>query len=154
VADLRDPSAYAAAIEKTRDDFIEVARRCPDGAWREPLSDEDPRSVGVVVDHVADAYDYIGSFITRLQAGEAIQVDAEVIHGLNAAHAGRAAAVSRDEAVDHLGQQGDALVQLVAGLSDDDLAANDGRMARLAEIAAGHAVNHQAEIESAIEREG
>jgi len=143
------PGDYAADIERARDELVEVARRCPEATWGQPLSDEDPRSVGVVVDHVADAYDYIGDFIRQLTSGGSPQLDGDVIDALNLDHATRAGGVSLEEAVAHLSEKGDAVVQLVAGLSAGDLAAGDGRVARLAGIAARHADNHRAEIEAA-----
>jgi len=47
-----------------------------------------------------------------------------------------------------------AISGLVAGLSAADLATGDGRVQRLAQIAARHADDHRAEIEAALAKPG
>jgi len=52
--------------------------------------------------------------------------------------------------IEHLVHSGDAIVTLVASLGDDQLAGDDGRVARLARIAAVHAEGHRDELENAL----
>jgi hypothetical protein len=58
--------------------------------------------------------------------------------------------VSRAKATEHLRRSGDAISRLVAGLGVADLAAGDGRIRRLAQIAARHADDHRTDIEAAL----
>ena len=66
----RDPAAYAADIEAARDRLIAFASGCGDEEWRAAPLDGDPRPVGVVVDHVADSYEYLAGWIRQLVAGQ------------------------------------------------------------------------------------
>ena len=52
--------------------------------------------------------------------------------------------------MEHLRASGDAIVALVGELADSDLDLADGRVRRLAEIAARHADDHRAAIEAAL----
>ena len=152
--DEQDPAAYAADIDAARDRMIAFMSGCGDGEWRSAPLDGDPRPVAVVVDHVAHAYEYLAGWISQLVAGETVEVNSDVVDALNARHARDAAAVSRDEAARHLRRSGEAISMLVAGLSPADLAARDGRVRRLAQIAARHADDHRAEIETALSARG
>lgn len=69
---------------------------------------------------------------------------------LNAEHARVAGSVTRAEAVGHLRRNGADIAALVAGLSTADLAAGDGRVRRLAQVAIRHADDHRSEIEAAL----
>ena len=148
--DARDPAAYAADIDAARDRMIGFVTGCGDEEWRSAPLDGDPRPVAVVVDHVAHAYEYLAGWIGQLVAGQPAEVNSDVVDALNARHARDAAAVSRDEAAGHLRRSGQAISALVAGLSAADLAAGDGRVLRLAQIAARHADDHRADIEAAL----
>jgi hypothetical protein len=68
--DERDPAAYAADIEAARDRLIAFAGGCSEADWRAAPLDGDPRPVAVVVDHVADSYEYLAGWIRQLVAGE------------------------------------------------------------------------------------
>jgi hypothetical protein len=64
------------------------------------------------------------------------------------------AAVTRAEATAHLRRSGAAISDLVAGLSAADLALANGQIRLLAQIAARHADNHRADIETALAQSG
>ncbi len=149
-ADERDPAAYAADIDAARDRMIGLVSGCGDEEWRAAPLDGDPRPVAVVVDHVAHAYEYMAGWISQLVAGQPVEVNGDVVDALNAQHARDATAVSKDEAIRHLRRSGAAISALVAGLSPADLASGDGRVLRLAQIAAQHADDHRADIETAL----
>lgn len=153
-ADERDPAAYAADIDAARDRLIGFVSGCSDEEWRAAPLDADPRPVAVVVDHVAHAYEYLAGWISRLVAGQPVEVDSSVVDALNAQHARDARAVSRDEATGHLRHSGAAISVLVAGLGPSGLAAGDGRVRLLAQIAARHADEHRADIEAALAARG
>ena len=150
----RDPAAYAADIDAARERMIAFVSGCTEQEWRAAPLDGDPRPVAVVVDHVADAYDYMAGWMRQLIAGQQVEVNSDVVDALNARHALAAAAVTKAGATDHLQRSGAAISELVAGLSAADLAAGDGRVLRLAQIAARHADDHRAEIETALAARG
>jgi hypothetical protein len=106
--------------------------------------------VGVVVDHVAHAYEYLAGWMRQLVAGQPVDVSNKVVDALNAEHARTAGSVTRAEAAGHLRRSGADIAALVAGLSAAGLAAGDGRVRRLAQVAIRHADDHRSEIEAAL----
>ncbi len=150
----RDPAGCAADIDAARERIIAFVSGCTEDEWRAAPLDGDPRPVSVVVDHVADAYDYLAGWIRRILAGEPVEVTSDILDALNAQHAETAAGVSQADATDHLRHSGTAISELVAGLSAADLAAGDGRARRLAQVAARHADDHRADIETALAAQG
>lgn len=146
------PADHAAAIAAARDRLQAFAAACPDEAWRAvPLSNEgDRRSVGVIVDHVADACDYIGAWISAIVAGQDPQVGPELVDRFNAAHAASYTSVTQADAVAHLQRSGDAIIALIGGLTDSDLELAGGRVRRFAEILARHPDDHRVEITAAL----
>jgi DinB superfamily len=148
--DEQDPIAYAAAIEAARDRLIAFATGCSGQEWRAAPLEGDPRPVAVVVDHVADSYEYMAGFIRQIIAGDPVEVTGEIVDDLNAEHASAAAAVSQAEAAEHLRRSGAAISALMAGLSADELGAGDGRVRLFAQIAIRHADNHRTDIQTAL----
>ena len=148
--DVRSPAELAVDIDAARERLIGFVDGCTDAQWRSAPLDGDPRPVGVVVDHVAHAYEYLAGWIRQLVAGQPVEVDGGVVDTLNAQHARAAASVSRAEAASHLRRSGAGISALVAGLSPGDLKAGDGRVERLAQIAIRHADIHRSEIETAL----
>jgi len=146
--DDRVPAAYAADIAAARDRLITFAAGCSEEEWRAAPLDGDPRPV--VVDHVADSYEYLAGWIRQLVAGQPVEVTSEIVDDLNAEHAAEAAAVSQADATEHLRRSGAAISALIAGLSPGDLSAGDGRVRRFAQIAIRHADNHRTDIETAL----
>lgn len=144
------PAAYAQAIADARQRLIAFLQRCTDGDWRSAPVDGDPRPVGVIADHVADAYEYLAGWIRDLLAGNPVDVNSDIVDELNAEHASDTGAVTPAHVAGHLRSSGDALIALVAGLEPGQLDLDDGRVRRLAIIAARHADNHRAEIEAAL----
>ena len=148
--DERSPVELAADIDAARERLIGFVAGCTDADWRSAPLDGDPRPVGVVVDHVAHAYEYLGGWIRELAAGQPVEVSGEAVDALNAEHARAAASVTRAEATGHLHRSGTAISVLVANLSAADLEAGDGRVQRLAQIAIRHPDDHRSEIETAL----
>ena len=144
------PAELAASIDAARERLIVFVDGCTETQWRSAPLDGDPRPVGVVVDHVAHAYEYLAGWMRQLVAGEPAEVSSEVVDALNAEHARAAASVTRAEATGHLRRSGTAISTLVASLSAADLAAGDGRVQRLAQIAIRHPDDHRSEIEAAL----
>jgi hypothetical protein len=148
--DTRSPAELAADIDAARERLAGFVGSCTDADWRSAPLDGDPRPVGLVVDHVADAYEYLAGWIRQLVAGQPVDVNNEVVDALNAEHARTAGSVTRAETAGHLRRSGADIAALVAGLSAADLAAGDGRVRRFAQIAIRHADNHRSEIEAAL----
>jgi uncharacterized damage-inducible protein DinB len=147
--DVRSPARYAADIDAARERLVAFAAACSPEQWRAAPLDGDPRPVGVIVDHVAHAYEYMGGWVQRILAGEDVAVDGATVDALNAEHAA-AAAVTPDEAIEHLRRSGTAFSGLVVGCSAAGLRAGDGRVERFAQIAIRHPDDHRAELEAAL----
>jgi len=152
--DTRSPAACAADIDAARERMIAFVSGCSDQEWRTAPLTGDPRPVAVVVDHVAHAYEYLAGWMRQIVAGQRVEVNSDAVDALNAQHARDAVAVSKVEAAEHLRRSGVAISLLVAGLSPADLAAGDGRVRRLTQIAARHADDHRADIETALNAQG
>jgi uncharacterized damage-inducible protein DinB len=150
MAQERDPARYAADIAEARQRLLEFVRGCDEGDWHACVAEGDPRPVGVIVDHVAHAYEYLTRWIRDILAGATVTVNAETVDELNEEHAAQAAGVSRAAAADHLMASGDTLIELVRGLTPADLDLGDGRVRRLTEVAIRHPDSHRSEIQSAL----
>ena len=148
--DARSPARYASEIDEARERLIAFAGGCTAEQWSAAPLDGDPRPVAVVVDHVADSYEYLAGWIRQLVAGQPVEVTGEIVDDLNAEHAAEAAAVSQADAIEHLRRAGAAISALIAGLSAADLSAGDGRVRLFAQIAIRHADNHRTDIETAL----
>jgi DinB superfamily len=148
--DVRSPAQYAAGIDAAMERLAAFAAGCPAEQWRAAPLDGDPRPVGIIVDHVAHAYEYMGGWVRRILAGEDVAVAGTTVDALNAEHAAAAAAVTPDEAIKHLRSSGGAFAALVAGCSAADLQAAGGRVERFAQIGIRHPDEHRAELEAAL----
>jgi uncharacterized damage-inducible protein DinB len=137
--DAGSPARYAADIDAARERLVAFAAGCSPEQWRAAPLEGDPRPVGVIVDHVAHAYEYMGGWMQRILDGEDVAVDGATVDALNAEHA-VAAAVTPDEAIEHLRRS----------CSAASLQAGDGRVERFAQIAIRHPDDHRAEIEAAL----
>ena len=144
------PAQYAVGIGDARDRLIAFVESCTAEQWDAAPMVGDPRSVGVVADHVAHAYEYLADWIRQVLRSETVTVSSDVVDALNAEHAAAATAVTPAEAVEHLRRSGAAISALVTGCTAEDLKAGDGRVDRLAQIAVRHADDHRTEIEAAL----
>jgi hypothetical protein len=152
MTDAASPADHVAAIAAARDRLLAFAASCSADDWMaRPLTGQgDDRTVGVIVDHVADSYDYIGAWLSAIVAGQEPAVSPELVDRFNAAHAKDAAAVTRADAMAHLQRSGDVIIALVSGLSSSDLERAGGRAGRFAQILARHPDDHRSEIEAAL----
>jgi len=148
----QSPEELAELIAAARDRLHAFAAACTDDTWHaRPLAAHgDHRPVGVIVDHVAHAYDYMGGWVRELLAGDAPAVDVALVDRLNAAHATDSAHLTQAGAMEHLTRSGDELIALVSRLTPADLDAGGGRVRRFAEIAARHPDTHRTDIEEAL----
>jgi DinB superfamily len=152
MTEAHNPAELAGQIAAARDRLLAFAAACADERWHaEPLAAQgDPRAVGIIVDHVADAYDYVMKWLREIVAGQNPQVDPAMVDRLNADHAAAAGHLTQAGAMEHLTRSGDELVAFVSRLSAADLDLGDGRVRRLAEICVRHADNHRGDLEQAL----
>lgn len=150
MSDDLSPADHAEAIDAARQRFLQFVQQCTDGEWLASPVDGDPRTVGVIADHVAHAYEYLAGWITELVQGGAPQVNPSIVDELNAEHAADLGTVTQAHVSGHLRTSGDELISLVAGLDPGQLSLNDGQAGRFAMIAARHADNHREEIEAGL----
>jgi uncharacterized damage-inducible protein DinB len=156
MTDERSPAEHAELIAAARDRLLAFAATCTDDTWHaKPLAGHgDHRTVGVIVDHVAHAYEYMGGWLREILAGGAPQVDVALVDRLNAAHVAAAGTLTQAGAMEHLTRSGDELIAFIAGLSAEDLEAGGGRVRRFAEIAARHPDTHRTDMQEALGDQG
>jgi hypothetical protein len=147
--EVRSPAQYAADIDAAVERLVAFAAGCSPEQWRAAPLEGDPRPVGVIVDHVAHAYEYMGGWVQQILAGEDVAVNAATVDALNAEHA-VAPAGTPDETIRHLRSSGAAFGGLVAGCSAADLQAGGGRVERFAQIGIRHPDDHRTELEAAL----
>jgi hypothetical protein len=149
---VTDASQLAHEVLAARARLIEFVGRCTDDQWTARPLTEDPRAVAVIVDHVADAYEYLGSFVGELSRGEPVEVSGAIVDELNARHASAVRAPTREAVIDHLARSGDDFVACIEPMDAHQLAGEGGRVtiARFAQIAALHADDHRVALEEAL----
>lgn len=146
MTDDLDPAGLAREIDAARERLISFVRHCTDSDWQAAPVEGDPRPVGVIADHVAHSYEYLSGWMGDLVAGRPVAVNAEMVDDLNAGHAGEAAQVTPEHVAGHLRASGDVIVELVAGLTSEQLDLEDGRLRLFARIAVRHADDHRNQI--------
>ena len=156
MTDAHSPAEHAKLIAAARDRLLAFAAACTDDVWQAtPLAEHgDHRTVGVIVDHVAHAYEYMGDWVREILAGAAPQVDVALVDRLNAAHVTEAGHLTQAGAMEHLARSGDEMIATIAALTEDDLEAGGGRVRRFAEIAARHPDTHRTDIVAALNATG
>ncbi|HET9898055.1 MAG TPA: DinB family protein [Streptosporangiaceae bacterium] len=141
---------HAAAIDAARQRLGDFIGQCTDEQWLTSPADGDPRPAGVIADHVAHAYEYLAGWMTETLSGGSPEINLAIVDELNAAHAAGASAITRSQVLDHLKTSGDVLISLVSGLDPAHLELGEGRVRRLAIIAARHADSHRDELETGL----
>ena len=93
-----------------------------DAEWRKPLSDQDHRSIGVVVHHVATVYPIEIDLARAIASGKAVtDVTWEAIDRLNAKHAADQASVTKDTALELLRRNSREAAAAVRAFTDEQL---------------------------------
>src|SRR5215472_16660807 len=103
-------TGLAQSIDDARQRLVSFVRQCAHDNWSAAPVPGDPRPVGVICDHVAHAYEYLGGWIGDLIAGRSAEVSGEIVDELNAGHAGESASITPDEVMDHLRSSGDTII--------------------------------------------
>jgi hypothetical protein len=142
-------ASYVRAIDEARQRLLIFIEQCPGHVWHSSPVAGDSRAVAVIADHVAHAYEYLAGWISDVAVGKQVAVSTELVDDLNAGHASHAAGLTREQVADHLRSSGDALMALINSLEPAYLDLDDGRIRRLATIAARHADGHRTEFKGA-----
>lgn len=151
MTDELSPAQHAIAIDASRQQFRDFVERCTDEQWQATPVDGDPRSVGVIADHIAHSYEYLAGWISDLLGGGSPVVNTDIVDELNAEHAANLSTVTQAHVLAHLKTSGDVLITLVGGLDPAQLALGDHQVRRFAVVAARHPDSHRDEIEAALQ---
>ena len=150
---------YAARFEAANGEVIALIRGCTDEQFQQPCVNEE-RPVGVVAHHVALVNGAFARIVEKLAAGEIYSPTmswAEIDRG-NAQHARDHAAVGKQETLDALRANGDAVAQGLRSLRDDQLERVAGTfgdreltVAQVVEyVVIGHTAEHLASIRATL----
>ena len=156
----RRANALAERLEHGARALADAATALTDAQWQTRIPG-DGRKVGVVVHHVASMYPIEIELAQVLAAGNAVTgVTWEVVHTLNAKHAGEHDDVTKEAALDLLRRNSAAAAAAIRALSDEQLdraaglSLNDDApmtcQFMLEDHAVRHSYHHLAKIRSAV----
>lgn len=112
----------AARIEEGAALLATFAEGLSDAEWRTPVSDRDPRPVGIIVHHVANVYPIEIHLARAIASGNAVtDVTWEAVAQLNAKHADDQAGVAKEAAIELLRRNSRDAAAAVRALSDEEL---------------------------------
>ena len=84
-AGVTDTAARPVRCCGARARLIDFIAGCSEQQWvSTALGDQDPRPVGVIMDHVADAYEYLASFVATIIRGDTVEVSSDIVDELDA----------------------------------------------------------------------
>jgi hypothetical protein len=112
----------ANRIEEGAASLAAFAGTLSDAEWHMPVSSSDPRSIGVIVHHVASVYP-IEVEVARIVAGGNAVTDVtwEAVAEMNAKHADSQKEISKEETLELLRQNSRAAAAAVRTFSDGEL---------------------------------
>jgi len=114
-------NALADRLEQGSRALADLATGLTDLQWRTPIP-RDGRPIGVVVHHVATMYPLEIQLAQTLAAGKPVAgVTWDVVHEMNAGHATKYAAVSKEAALELLRKNSAAAAAAIRALSDAEL---------------------------------
>ncbi len=117
----RRANTLAERLELGATALATFAETLGEAEWQTPIPG-DGRAVGVVVHHVATVYPLEINLAERLAGGMPITgVTAEVINGMNAAHAREFGAVTKEGTLDLLRRHSAEAADAIRALSDEEL---------------------------------
>ncbi|HEV2035002.1 MAG TPA: DinB family protein [Candidatus Dormibacteraeota bacterium] len=148
-------TGLAAEFEATNQAVISFASARSDEEWQRVCPGENWPLAGVIR-HIAAGYSTAQGWVHGYLEGQPTPIDPEEIDRRNEARAEEFAKTSRATALDLLAKDGDAVVQLVGGLTDEQLsithAVLSGReltTAQLVKILIRHTRGHLGSAQSA-----
>jgi hypothetical protein len=151
-------AALADRFESAHREVLEVAHACSDAEWAVHCAGEG-WSVGVVVDHIADANVLMEAALRGHVNGTPVPFSPEMVDAHNAEHATACSNRSRDETLAELEASVAVMVATIRSLSDDEVevtlpfALQGGaptRAAGVVERVTAHAGLHLANIRAAL----
>jgi hypothetical protein len=156
----RRSQALAGVLEQGARALAAFAGGLTESQWQTPIP-KDGRKIGVVVHHVATMYPLEIELAQVLAGGKPIEgVTWDVVHEMNAKHAGEQDAVTKQAALELLQRNSEAAAAAVRALSDEqlDTAApislyGDAPLTcqfMLEDHAVRHAFHHLAKIQAAV----
>ncbi len=89
--------------------------------WARPVSKTDPRTIGVIVDHVANMYPIEVDAARVVASGKAFEVGWDAVAGVNAQHAAEKAGVTKQAAIERLRKNSRDAAAAVRGFTDEQL---------------------------------
>jgi len=114
--------ALATRLEEGVQRLAEVAFTLSPAEWQARIP-KDGRKVGVVVHHVATMYPIEIDLARTVAAGTPVtELTWDVVHGINAAHAGEHDGVTKQEALELLARNSAMAAAAIRELTDDELA--------------------------------
>jgi hypothetical protein len=112
----------ANRIEEGAASLAAFAGTLSDAEWHMPVSSSDPRSIGVIVHHVASVYPIEVEVARIVAAGNAVtDVTWEAVAEMNAKHADSQKEISKEETLELLRQNSRAAAAAVRTFSDGEL---------------------------------
>jgi hypothetical protein len=118
----RRSESLADRIEEGAAGLAAFAEGLSEAQWRMAVSATDPRSVGVIVHHVASVYPIEVDLARAIASGKAVtDVTWEAVAGMNAKHADDQAAVTKAEALELLRRNSRQAAAAVRAFTDDEL---------------------------------
>lgn len=150
---------YVDQFKAANDEVIELVTRCTDEQWRR-LTASEGWPVAVVAHHIAEVNGAFAMIVGRLAAGgtHSPTTSMDEVHRRNAEHAREYADVGKQEALDELRANGDAVLESLRSLQEDQLdrtagvfGGNELSVARVVEwIIIGHTAEHLASIRNTL----
>ncbi|HEX5164449.1 MAG TPA: DinB family protein [Thermomicrobiales bacterium] len=112
----------AGEFEAATGELIEVITACNDAQWNLSAAN-DERSVGVLAHHVAETNGAFAHIVRTLANGETFSpsISMEEVHDLNAQQARDNAKVGKQETLDRLRANSDAILAALGTIDDDFL---------------------------------
>lgn len=102
--------------------LAEFAEGLNDNEWALPISENDKRTVGVIVHHVASMYPIETDAARAVADGkELMDVTWDVIAGINGQHAADNSSVEKTDAIELLKQNSKASAEAIRQLTDEQL---------------------------------
>jgi hypothetical protein len=90
--------------------------------WRRPVSKTDHRTIGIIVDHVANVYPIEVDVARGIASGKALlDVTWDVVAGVNAKHATERASVSKEAALERLRKAARETADAIRQFTDEQL---------------------------------
>ncbi len=155
----RRAQSLAERIEEGAAKLAAFAEELTEAEWRTSVSPTDPRSIGVIVHHVASVYPVEIDLARAIASGKAVtDVTWEVVAQMNAEHARENVGISKAAAIELLRRNSSEAAYAVRTFTADELdrlapfSLSSGRVVTAQSVIEDHAVGHSLHHLAAIRR--